>query len=102
MSIFPKPQTRHFVQIALLSLVVTIAAWKWLEWKGVVSFVPLWMLFEISHRLRARAQLACTQCGFDPYLFLIDSDRAKTAIREFWKKKTPEVPPPLDGPPPQR
>lgn len=75
---------------------------SWWGFKGGWVFVPLWMIFETVYRLKARAQMACDQCGFDPYLFLADSDRAKEAIREFWKKKTPPEPAPLDGPPPQR
>ena len=98
----PSPRPRHYAQIGLLTLVVMLVAWKWWEFKGVIVFLPLWITFESMYRLRARAQMACNQCGFDPYLFLADSDRAKEAIREFWKKKIPEAPAPLDGPPPQR
>ena len=34
-----------------------------------------------------RAALPCQQCGFDPYLFLIDEEWAKKEVEQHWRKK---------------
>ena len=67
-------------RIALLAMVFTLATWRWFDWKGVVSFVPFWMVFEIYYRTRVRATLKCNGCGFDPFLYLIDVDRKSTRL----------------------
>lgn len=83
----PRPSARHFVQIGLTSLMITVVAWRWLEWKGIVSFIPLWICFEVLYRLRMRRAAHCDHCGFDPYLFLVDQDQAKAAVTEHWEQK---------------
>lgn len=67
-----------------------LATWNWFEWKGVVSFLPFWTFFEMVYRSRVRAALACTQCGFDPYLYLIDVPRAREVVENHWRKKFAE------------
>ena len=87
----PKPgQPIHFFQVGLTSAVFTILTWNWFTWKGWVSFVPLWITFEVIYRWRTRALLACKHCGFDPYLYLIDPELAKKEIEDYWKKKFEE------------
>ncbi len=86
----PRPGGVHFIQIGLTSVMFTLLFWSVLGWRGVVSFVPFWTLFEIVYRWRLRAVLPCRQCGFDPYLFLADVDSAKVEIETHWKKKFAE------------
>ena len=81
---------RHGFQVGLTSLVFTLACWPWMGWKGLISFVPFWMGFEIFYRWRMRATLSCTQCGFDPYLFRIDLKRASREIETHWRGKFKE------------
>ncbi|MFL5812764.1 MAG: hypothetical protein ACJ763_04250 [Bdellovibrionia bacterium] len=64
-----------------------LATWSWFEWKGIVSFFPLWSVFEVIYRARVRAALACDRCGFDPYLYLIDVPRAREVVENHWRKK---------------
>ena len=97
----PKPgSARHFFQIILTSLVFTLICWNWLGWKGVFSFFPFWAVFEVAYRWRVRVLLQCRQCGFDPYLFLIDEEWAKREIETHWKKKFQEKGIPFPSGPP--
>jgi hypothetical protein len=83
----PRPNARHYFQVALTSAVFTLVTWPWFSWKGIVSFVPMWTIFEIIYRSRMRAALSCRNCGFDPYLFLIDVQKAKAEVDAYWRKK---------------
>jgi hypothetical protein len=76
--------------MGLTSVVLMLATWKWFEWKGIVSFFPLWALFEMIYRSKVRASLACIHCGFDPYLYLIDVPRAREVVENHWRKKFAE------------
>lgn len=87
----PNPhQLKNYLRIALCTLVFVVATFSWFEWKGLVAFVPFWALFETLYRLRARAQLVCRQCGFDPFLYLSDPKKARAEIELFWRKKFAE------------
>lgn len=83
----PKPQPRHFGQVLLTSAFFTLLTWSLFTWKGLVSFIPFWCTFEVFYRTRARATLFCKNCGFDPYLFLQDTDLAKQEVETHWRKK---------------
>lgn len=84
------PRPIHYFQVLLTSLVFTLATWNWFSFKGLVSFVPLWILFETVFRTRVRAALNCPDCGFDPYLYLVDIKRARDEIENHWRKKFAE------------
>jgi hypothetical protein len=86
----PKPQPRHFLQIFLTAAFFTVLTWKIFNWKGLVSFIPFWVVFEVIYRSRMRVALVCKKCGFDPYLFLIDSNLAKREVDLHWRKKLEE------------
>jgi hypothetical protein len=96
-----KPSLKHYAQIGLTAAVFTLATWTWFNWKGIVVFLPLWVVFETLYRSRVRAALSCEQCGFDPILYLVDVKRARQEIEDHWKKKFAEkgIPYPV---PPQR
>jgi hypothetical protein len=81
----PRLSARHFVQVGLTSAVLTLLTWSWFSWKGIVSFIPLWIAFEMIFRSRMRADFLCSNCGFDPYLYLTDLDRAREGIEKHWK-----------------
>ena len=77
-------------QIALTALMFMVLTWRWFSWRGIASFVPLWTVFEVVYRLRMRAALGCDQCGFDPYLFAVDPERARQEIDAHWRRKFAE------------
>jgi len=97
----PQPSVRHYLQIGLTAVVFTLLTWNWFHWKGVVSFLPLWILFEIIYRTKLRAALNCECCGFDPVLYRVDVKRARREIEDHWKKKFEQkgipFPPPASG-----
>ncbi len=91
---------RHLLQVATTAVFLTAVTWNWLEWKGLVSFAPMWIAFEVIYRLRARGLLACPHCGFDPYLQLTDARKAREEIEAHWRRKFAEkgIPyPEMDG-----
>lgn len=89
----PNPyQWRSFFQVSLTTLVFTLAAWPIFAWRGVVSFVFFWTVFELVHRIRVRNQISeCRYCGFDPYLFLRDADLARERFLDFWRAKVDQI-----------
>lgn len=80
-------QPLHFIQVGLCSAIFTILMWPLFGWKGMVSFVPLWTVFEVLYRWKVRASVACPSCGFDPVLCLADPEKAKQLVREHFEKK---------------
>lgn len=87
----PRPgQAKHFLQVGITAAFFTLLTWNWLEWKGFVSFVPFWIVFEVMYRAKVRVSLACLRCGFDPTLYLIDVDRARSAVEVHWRAKFKE------------
>ena len=81
---------RQYMQIGLTAAFFTLVTRKWFQWKGIVSFLPLWISFEVFYRTRMRAAVGCPQCGFDPYLYLVDIKRAHQEIESHWRKKFAE------------
>ena len=77
----------HYFRIALCTAFFTLVTWPLFEFKGVVSFVPFWMIFETYFRLKLRTLLPCPNCGFDPYLLLQNVDLAKKEVKEHWERK---------------
>jgi hypothetical protein len=77
-------------QIGVTAAFFTLVTWNWFDWKGIVSFVPLWAIFEAVYRTRTRAHLNCPHCGFDPYLYLVDIKKARREIEDHWRKKFAE------------
>lgn len=96
----PKPEPRHFVQIGLAAAFFTLVTWPWFTWKGIVSFVPFWLIFETFYRGLVRVAVACPHCGFDPFLYMHDAKRARVEIEAHWRKKFTEkgIPFPGEGP----
>jgi predicted RNA-binding Zn-ribbon protein involved in translation (DUF1610 family) len=83
----PRPTAQHFAQIALTAVFFTVLTWSWFSWKGLVSFIPLWTVFEAIYRGRVRVAMQCPHCGFDPFLYAVDIQRARQEIETHWRKK---------------
>ncbi len=87
----PKPgQPIHYAQVFSTAMFFTLITWSFFEWKGIVSFVPLWIAFEVFYRAKVRASVVCKKCGFDPVLYLVDVERARAAVVSHWKVKFEE------------
>ncbi len=87
LTICPHVKKKHFFQVVLTACVFTWMTWPWMHWKGLVVVVPFWTVFEIIYRWRVRVRLPCPQCGFDPYLLLINLQWAQREVETHWKQK---------------
>ena len=84
----PEPFSfKNVSRVLLASLLIMGASWNFFEWRGVLSFVPLWICFEVIYRLTVRTRLNCSNCGFDPILFLANPDKARQELKGYWRKK---------------
>ncbi len=84
----PQPGgAKHVAQVGLTSMIVMWSLSPWMGWKGILSFLPLWTAFEVIYRIKVREALHCDQCGFDPYLYLVDRKVARREVEAFWRKK---------------
>lgn len=84
----PNPwQLKYLIRVALTATMVMLAAWPVLGWKGIVSFIPIWTIFEIMYRTQVRAGLICSNCGFDPILFMVDVQKARDEVETHWKAR---------------
>lgn len=81
---------RHYLGVGITSFLFTILTWDWFDWKGMVCFLPFWMVFEFAYRWQTRAALACKDCGFDPFLYQIDLKWAKREVDSHWRRKYAE------------
>jgi hypothetical protein len=89
---------RHFAQVLSATAFVTLLTWPLFGLKGIVSFVPLWIIFEAAFRTRVRAAVSCQSCGFDPFLYLVDVQKARAGVEAHWRRKFAEkgIPYPSD------
>lgn len=83
----PNPTAKHFAQVFLTAVVFMIATFSFFGFKGIVSFVPFWVVFEALYRMKVRALVPCQHCGFDPYLYLQDRHLAREEVELYWKTK---------------
>jgi hypothetical protein len=73
-------QPLNFFRVLLTSVVFTMLSWNWLGFVGLFSIVPFWIVFELVYRIRLRTGFECKVCGFDPYLYLHDIQKAKAQV----------------------
>lgn len=84
----PHPHTlKRYFQVGLTAGVFAWATSPFFGWKGIVSFLPFWVIFEIYFRIRVRAVMACPNCGFDPYLYMTDLEQTRAAMERHWRAK---------------
>lgn len=81
----------HYLQIALLTVVLTWSLFQWLEWKTLGSFFFIWAGYEFSRKLLYRRELKCTVCGFDPTWYKRDVRIARRHVEEYLRQH-PESP----------
>jgi hypothetical protein len=82
---------QNYLQILVITLVITAATFPWLTWKGATSLPIIWALFESIHKSLYRKDLKCPYCGFDPKWYKKDVKLAREKVEEFLKQN-PESP----------
>lgn len=76
-------QSRHYLQILVLTLGFASAVSPWLTWKGVFSLPIIWMIFDSTYKSLYRKDLKCPYCGFDPAWYKKDVKFARQKVEEF-------------------
>lgn len=78
---------KHHAQLGLFTAAVTLLGFEFFRWKGLSLYFIAWAVFEVAYRLRKRQALICESCGFDPFLYKQDVEKARKALRAHWEKK---------------
>ncbi|MFP5459863.1 MAG: hypothetical protein ACLGG7_14090 [Bacteriovoracia bacterium] len=81
----------HYLQMVLVTVILTWSLFDWLEWKTLASFFFLWAGYEFSRKLLYRRELKCTVCGFDPTWYRRDIRVARRQVEEHLRDH-PESP----------
>ena len=66
---------------ALGATVVMYGVWQELDPRAILFFILFLALSETFVKLRWRLNMACRQCGFDPILYLKNSDAAVEKVK---------------------
>lgn len=82
---------QHYIQILILAVAITAAAFPWFAWKGIGALPLVWAAFESIHKSLYRKDLKCPYCGFDPKWYKKDVKLARQKVEEFLKQN-PESP----------
>jgi len=78
---------KNIAQLLLLTATTVFVAWPLFGEKGVSLFFVYWAAFEFVYRLRKRQALVCESCGFDPFLYKQDVQKARSALKQHWEKR---------------
>lgn len=84
---WPSPRRRHYFQLAVLGLFITLCLWPLVGFKGLFVNVLLWAIFEFAYRARARQSLVCPYCAFDPYLYKHDVKLARKKVEQHFASR---------------
>ncbi|MCB9095843.1 MAG: hypothetical protein H6621_12310 [Halobacteriovoraceae bacterium] len=76
---------KNYIQIFLISSIVTMLLYPFLEWRGIVVTPIVWAIFDFVVKLLYRKQLPCPHCGFDAAWYCKDVRVAKQKVQEFWE-----------------
>jgi hypothetical protein len=78
---------KHHLQLALLTIAVAWLMAPIFSWKGLSLYFFFWGAFEFFYRARKRQALICDSCGFDPFLYKQDVNKARLALRKHWENR---------------
>ncbi len=88
---------KNYLQMVIVSSLLTLFAYPWFELKGLFIFPIVWLGFEVTIKMLFRKELPCPHCGFDPVWYCKDVREAKKRVQKFWTpedlnpESTPEV-----------
>lgn len=75
----------NFLQIAIVTTVLTWSLFPWLEWKTLGSFFIMWAGFEFIRKTLYRKEVKCPYCGFDATWYRKDVRIARQQVEDFVK-----------------
>lgn len=74
----------NYIQIVLLTGLVTTLSFPWAGFKGLAAFFPIWLGFEMVRRALFSREVPCPHCGFDASWYKRDVKVARKRVEEFW------------------
>lgn len=86
----PHLEMRHYLQIAISSVVLTLAFYPIMGVRALTLVFFVWALFELSVRALFRKEVPCPHCGFDAAWYKRDVKVTRALVSEFWSKKSNE------------
>ena len=83
----PRLNGANYLQILLMTIVMSMLLYPFMEFWGVFSFFFIWGAFEASVRVNFRKDVPCPYCGFDASWYKRDVKVARRLVKEFWETK---------------
>ncbi|MCF8057648.1 MAG: hypothetical protein K9K67_00015 [Bacteriovoracaceae bacterium] len=83
----------NYMQITLLTALVTASLYSVAGLKTLAVFFPIWLTFEMTRRMLFSKEVPCPHCGFDASWYKRDVKVARKRVAEFWDQKTPTIQP---------
>lgn len=77
----------NILAASVASFVIMAALWQGFDPRVTIVFVMCLVVSEIFIRLRWRLSVLCTQCGFDPVLYLKQPSRAAEKVKLHMDKR---------------
>lgn len=74
----------NFVQMGLITVVLTTLLFPWLGFKGSFIFFAVWGAFDFGSRVNFRKDIPCPHCGFDASWYKRDVKVARKLVHQFW------------------
>ncbi len=93
---------RHFFWSFLASLAYSFIIWQDYDPRSLLFFVVALMTAEVFVKIRWRIHIRCRNCGFDPVLYIRNSETAAEVVKDFLKRRQEDphflLKPPLNLP----
>ena len=77
---------QHVFWSFLLSCALSFFIWRAWNPKSLLFFVVALMLAEAFIKIRWRMYMVCCNCGFDPVIYVRNSDKALSLVQDFLDK----------------
>jgi hypothetical protein len=82
---------KKYLQIILLSVTASSAAYPFIGVESVFSIFLIWPAFEMVNKFLYRKEIACPYCGFDATWYRRDVRVANQKVKDFWQENYPEL-----------
>ena len=79
----------NFIQMSLITIVLTAILFPWLGLKGGFLFFAVWAAFDFGSRVNFRKEIPCPHCGFDASWYKRDVKVARKLVHQFWDSEEP-------------
>lgn len=81
----------NYIQIFLLTCVITALSYPWGGFRGLVTFFIIWPAFEMTRRSLFKREVPCPHCGFDASWYKRDVKIARQKVADFWEPGETDV-----------